>query len=400
MISGSTELKGPAGMSTAVKMTITAVLLIAVIFIGIFVIGKSSGNKRIERLNALLAQVEDSTAKAISTNEDDAAILLRAGASLTTKGNRKAIYQRLLVAKGDGTNLDVQIAKFASDEKNEMTPDIRIKFFQVIQGRRSLDALEHLINHARSARNPETATAALKAAEKIATDRDVPALLKIIQFTDHEDVRQSAKHTISSLASRSKKRDALAVALRNAYDTATTESSKFVFIELFGSAGGDAAASIVAEALKSKETKTRLAGIAALGSWADDTEFETLLDYMADEDNDTLRQRAFDSSFQFLMIDRNRDEIDLEDMWKSLAHEAQTSGEKGQIVTGLAKLIDDWAFAVIEFFVEDEDDKVSYRAEKALENMEDRRQRLNPDGGKNDEDEESEKNEDEDGEGE
>jgi hypothetical protein len=89
-------------------------------------------------------------------------------------------------------------------------------------------------------------------------------------------------------------------------------------------------------------------------------------------------------------------------MWKSLAHEAQTSGEKGQIVTGLVKLIDDWAFAVIEFFVEDEDDKVSYRAEKALENMEDRRQRLNPDGGKNDEDEdeESEKNEDEDGEGE
>jgi len=400
MISGSTELKGPAGMSTAVKMTITAVLLIAVIFIGIFVIGKSSKNKKTERLNALLAQVEDSTAKAISTNEDDAAILLRAGASLTTKGNREAIYQRLLVAKGDGTNLDVQIAKFASNEKNEMTPDIRIKFFQVLQGRRSLDALEHLINHARSARNPETATAALKAAEKIATDRDVPALLKIIQFTDHEDVRQSAKHTISSLASRSTKRDALAVALRNAYDTATTESSKFVFIELFGSAGGDGAASIVAVALKSKESKTRLAGIAALGSWADDTEFETLLDYMADEDNDTLRQRAFDSSFQFLMIDRKRDEIDLEGMWKSLAHEAQTRGEKGQIVTGLAKLIDDWAFAVVEFFVEDEDDEVSYHAEKALENMEDRRLRLNPDGRKNDEDEESEKNEDEDGEGE
>ena len=46
--------------------------------------------------------------------------------------------------------------------------------------------------------------------------RDAPALLKIIQFTDHEDVRQSAKHTISSLAARSKERAALSTALKSA----------------------------------------------------------------------------------------------------------------------------------------------------------------------------------------
>ena len=107
---------------------------------------------------------------------------------------------------------------------------------------------------------------------------------------------------------------------------------------------------------------------------------------MADEENDTLRRRAFDSAFQFLMIDRERDDLDLEDMWKDLAREAQTREEKMQIFTGLANIIEDWAFAVVEFFVEDDDDKVNFRAEQALEHMEDRRERLKPDG-KRDEDE-------------
>jgi hypothetical protein len=391
-ISGSTDVAGAKGISTAVKMTIAAVLVVAIIFVGIVVIGKSGQNKKTARLNALLAQVEDANAKDLPTTADDAEILLNAGISLNQTSKREAIYQRLLIAKSDGTDLDSFIAEYASNEDNKMSADIRIKLFQVIQGRRGASSLEHLIMHARNARQPETATAALNAAQKLATDKDVPALLKIIQFTSHEDVRQSAKHTVSSLAARSESRETLGDALMSAFENATTDRAKLVFIELLGSAGGDAAASIVENALKSKDTKTRLAGIAALGSWADDTEFESLLDYMADEENDTLRRRAFDSAFQFLMIDRERDDLDLEDMWKDLAREAQTREEKMQIFTGLANIIEDWAFAVVEFFVEDDDDKVNFRAEQALEHMEDRRQRLNPDG-KRDEDEDEDDDE-------
>ncbi|NIP95402.1 MAG: HEAT repeat domain-containing protein, partial [Akkermansiaceae bacterium] len=168
-------------------------------------------------------------------------------------------------------------------------------------------------------------------------------------------------------------------ALKSAHDSATSNEARLIFIELLGAAGGDTASEVVTEALKNEDNKTRLAAVAALGNWADDTEFETLLDYVAEENNDTLRKRAFDAAFQFLKIDRPRDEIDLEDMWKMLAREAQTQTEKMKIVTGLASLVDDWAFAVVEFFVEDDDDKVSFRAEKALEHMEDRRKRVNPD---------------------
>ncbi len=271
-----------------------------------------------------------------------------------------------------------------------MIPDIRNKLFQVVQGRKSPAALPHLISHAQSGTSPQTATAALKAAEQIATDKDVASLLKIIQFSTHQPVRQGAKLVVASLARRSENREPLEAALKSAHDSATSNEARLIFIELLGAAGGDTASEVVTEALKNEDNKTRLAAVAALGNWADDTEFETLLDYVAEENNDTLRKRAFDAAFQFLKIDRPRDEIDLEDMWKMLAREAQTQTEKMKIVTGLASLVDDWAFAVVEFFVEDDDDKVSFRAEKALEHMEDRRKRVNPDEKDEEKDEDDE----------
>ena len=65
-------------------------------------------------------------------------------------------------------------------------------------------------------------------------------------------------------------------------------------------------------------------------------------------------------------------------MWKDLAQEASTESEKKQIVNGLAKIVEDWAFAVVEFFLEDENDEVSFRAEKALDYMNEKRNRLKP----------------------
>ena len=81
-----------------------------------------------------------------------------------------------------------------------MTPDIRVKFFQVVQGRNSPEALPALIDHARNASKPETAGAALKAARKLATEKDLTNLLGIIQFNENSQIQQDAKRVIMSLA--------------------------------------------------------------------------------------------------------------------------------------------------------------------------------------------------------
>ena len=382
-ISGSTETSGSGGGRNAAKITIAAVLIVAIVFAGIFVLGKSMTNKRTKTLNSLLAQVADKGATQLPTTQEEVEILLGEAKSLKNRGDREAIYQRLLVAEGN--NLDEIIAQFAANEENKMTPDIRVKFFQVVQGRNSPEALPALIDHARNASKPETAGAALKAARKLATEKDLTDLLGIIQFNENSQIQQDAKRVIMSLAERSTKRSEIATAIKSAYESATNDKSTVVFLELLGSTGGDTAAGIVETALGSEDKKIRIAALAALGSWADDTQFDTLLDYMTSEEDDTIRRQAYAQAFQFLQKDRDRDDLALEDMWKALAQEAATESEKIQIVNGLAKIVEDWAFAVVEFFLEDENDKVSFRAEKALDFMETKRNRLKPDRGDDEE---------------
>ena len=376
-ISGSTETSGGGSGRNAAKITIAAVLIVSIIFAGLFVLGKSLNNKRTKTLNSLLEQVADKGASQLPTTEEEAEILLGEAKSLKNRGDREAIYQRLLVA--EGSNLDELIAQFAGNENNQMTPDIRVKFFQVVQGRNSPKALPFLIDHARNASKAETAVAALKAARKLATEKDLADLLGIIQFNESSQVQQDAKMVIRSLAERSTNRSEIATAIKTAYESATNDKSTVIFLELLGSAGGDTAAGLVAKALESEDKKKRIAALAALGSWADDTQFDSLLDYMASEEDDALRRQAFAQAYQFLQKGRDRDALALEDMWKALAQEAAMESEKIQIVNGLAKIVEDWAFAVVEFFLEDENDRVSFRAEKALDYMETRRNRLKPD---------------------
>ena len=382
-ISGSTETSGSGGGRNAAKITIAAVLIGAIVIAGIFVLAKSMTNKRTKTLNSLLAQVADKGATQLATTQEEVEILLGEAKSLKNRGDREAIYQRLLVA--EGSNLDEIIAQFAANEENRMTSDIRVKFFQVVQGRNSPEALPALIDHARNAILPETASAALNAARKLATEKDLTDLLGIIQFNENSQIQQDAKRVIMSLAERSTERSEIATAIKSAYESATNDKSTVVFLELLGSTGGDTAAGIVETALGSEDKKIRIAALAALGSWADDTQFDTLLDYMTSEEDDTIRRQAYAQAFQFLQKDRDRDDLALEDMWKALAQEAATESEKIQIVNGLAKIVEDWAFAVVEFFLEDENDKVSFRAEKALDFMETKRNRLKPDRGDDEE---------------
>ena len=191
-----------------------------------------------------------------------------------------------------------------------------------------------------------------------------------------------------SPASRSSARPKLAGEIKAAHDSATSDDARLIFIELLGAAGGKEATIVVEKALASESQMDRLSAITALGIWADDTQFEMLLDHLGEEEDERLRRRAFDSAYQFLMIQRKRDPSDLERMWKDLASEAQSPADKMKIVNGIARVVEDWSFTIVEFFIEDENDDVSWRAEKAMEKMEERRSRLKPSASDEDDEEE------------
>ena len=368
------------GLSTAAKSTIAAVLGIAVILVGIVVISKISSNQKTASINALLAEAKDPTARNVPTTSAQISDLLAAAKSIESNSDRQAVYQRLLIsAPSDGSDVDQQIAKFATDDNIRMLADTRIQIFVVLQGRKSPVALPFLIEHARSTASEQTAAAALRACEKIATENNLADLLNIMRYTKHSSVRQAAKRTIAAVAAVAKRTDGraeLASALKNAYETAGEDEVKRDYLELLGSAGGDDSAAIIRSALADDDKKTQLAAVAALRAWPDDTMFSELIDYATGQEDDFLRSQSFNAAFTFLKLDRERDEFDLGDLWKMLAAEAYTTKEKVHIINGMSQLTDDWAFSVIAFFEEDDDDKVSYRAEQAKEHMESRRKRI------------------------
>ena len=378
IISGNTmDPKKKKGMSTAAKSTIAAVLGLAIIFIAILVLSKMGDNKDIAANNALVAQAEDPNAKNLPTTSAQISSLLKLATNTAQNSQRQAVYQRILIAKAsDGTDIDKQIAEFAANDGNLMISDIRVRLFDILQSRKSLSALPSLIEHAKSTDSEQTATAALRACEKIATEKNLADLLNIMRYTRHQSVRQEAKRVIAAVAKRTDGREALSSALKTAYETAGDDEVKRGYLELLGSAGGDEAAAIVKSALADDDKKTQLAAVAALRTWPDDTMFEALIGYATGQEDDLLRSQSFEAAYSFLKLERNRDELDLEDMWKALADEARTPKEKRQIIDGMVQLTDDWAFSVVEFFEEDDDDQVNYRAEQARERMETRRKRI------------------------
>ena len=365
------------GLSNAVKITIAASLAVAIIIMALVTFQTVRTNRQNEQLNALLAQVEDPNARDLPTNAIEARLLLSGAVSLRRTPDREAFYQRLLLAKSsDGTDLDKLIAEYAANDSNPISPDIRKKLFRVLRGRRGPSALPFLIRHAQSSSNPETATAALDAARRLASPDDLAGILNIIQFTDHLNVRQAAKATVASIVERSDDPAVFAAAIEEAYERATSDDAKRVFLELLGVTGAESSAKIIHKALEDTDKKTRIAAIAALGRWPDDSQFQTLLDHMAREEDDTLHRRAFDTGLEFLGLERQRNAASAADMWKALANQAGPPAERLKVITGLANFTEDWAFTIVESFKNDENDDVSFRAERALEHMSERRDRL------------------------
>jgi HEAT repeat protein len=136
-------------------------------------------------------------------------------------------------------------------------------------------------------------------------------------------------------------------------------------LRLLGATGGEKAAKTVADALKSDDASTKNAALAALGSWADDSQFDALIEFIEETDDDGLRRKAFDATYAFLRNGRKRDSDDLGDMWKTFAGAAASQKEKLQIIHGMANQKHEWAIPVLEYFTEDDDDKVIDKAEQA-----------------------------------
>ena len=362
-------------LSTGAKVAIAAVLGLLVVFLGLAVFGKSGSNKRTEIYNRLVEVAAKEDAKEVPVNKAELDILMNAAVDVGANMQRQTVYKALWLAKAtDGTDVDLTIAEFAT--KQLMPDDVReVLIRDVLRKRKNPVVVPALMDFCRSTSDTRAAIAAIQACRFMSTDKEFPKYVEIVEFNNNSSIRQAAEENIGEILRKSAARETIGQRIVSAQAGAVNDEVKYSLTRLLGYVGGDKAAEVVKKSLASEDKKEQLAAAVALGSWADDTMFEALIEYMEKVTDEQLRSRVFDAGFRFLSIaDRKRENEVNEDFWKMLAKSAKTRDEQMKIIRGLANNeTDDWAVSVIEFFVdESQDDAVIDLAEKALDRMRER----------------------------
>ena len=369
-------------MSNGIKVAIAVVLALLVVLLVMAIVGKMSANKDQDTYNRLvkLAAEEDAKdiplgQKKVPVTKDELAVLLNAAVDVGANQARVTVLHALWWANAtDGTNVDAAITEFAT--KRMMADDIRVSLIRdVLSKRKNPAVVPVLMEFCRSTNDTNAAIAAIQACRFMASDAEFPKYLDIVGFNPNPNIRQAAEENVVEILRKSANHEALGSKVSSALAGATTDEAKYALTRLLGPAGGPKATEIVKKALTSPDKKEQLAAAVALGTWADDSMFKTLMDFLEPLSDEQLRPRVFDAGFRFLTLpDRKRSPEANEDFWKLLARNAKLRAEQEKVIRGLANNeTDEWAVSIVEYFVaESKDDNVIDLAEKALDRMRER----------------------------
>ena len=338
----------PTGAKWAIISMLVLVLIVAV------VVGRSILKDRAEtnRVNEVLQEAkalndDGKIQNGIELDQEQLQGVLNRTTSAKETENRALLLKTLAYAKAKG---DYNVNQTIIDHviKVNTRPSIRADIFKTVMTRRkAIENVAPLLAYAKSTQENESAAAAIQAALSSATgqpaDDYIDDFLNLISDSDSSTVRGAAERAAATLIAQSDSKDDFVIPILSAYKTAIDDSAKFAMLRLLGATGGDKAAKAVTQALKSDSTVTASAALAALGNWADDSQFNTLIEYLESEDDQGLRKKAFDSSYAFLRNGRKRDPDAAGEMWKSLAKNASSQSEKLQIISGMANQKHAWA---------------------------------------------------------
>lgn len=364
-----------SGMSGSAKATIAAMLAIVVAILAVVFVKQSSRNSSIEEYNALIKIAAKDGVTEVPVNARQLDILLNAASEVGVNEQRQTIYTALFLAKSsDGTDVDAAIADFATTQP--MPPDVReVIIRDVLRKRANPKVLPTLLAYARNTQETKGAVAALQACRFMATDAQFGDFLDVIRFNTDSTIRTAAEEAVIEILKKSTNRGDLAGRLASTYESSVNDDVGHSMIRLLARAGGSSAEEIIKKALTGEDKKDQIAAIRAMGTWVDSSMFETLIEFLEEQEDELTKANAFDAGFRFLNDkERQLDDEDSEDFWKMLARNAKTRAEKERIIIGLANSeTDDWAVSVIEYFVDEgDDDAVIDRAEKALDRMRER----------------------------
>lgn len=368
----------PAGkrkMSNSTKTTIAAILGLLVVLLAWYLLNLSGKNRETKLYNEMIVEAAKGDSTEVPVNAVKLELLLKAATNTGVVEQRQTVYKALFLAKAtDNTDVDARIAQFATTQ--EMLPDVReVLIRDVLRKRKNPAVVPTLLAYAsRSTGDPRSAVAALQAVRFMAGDEQFDNFLEVVETTKNDDVRKAAEETMAQIIKKTQNRADFASRLATAYEDSVEEGARHALLRLLGRCGGSKAQELVKQALGGTEIKDQVAAIISLGSWADDSAFHLLADFIAGTRDESLRDRAFGSALRFISDPQSGlSPESLREKWTQLAGLAKTSGERLNVVRGLANYDEDWAVKLLEGYVDSEDNRVADLSEKALERIRERK---------------------------
>jgi serine/threonine protein kinase len=357
------------GLSPAIKMVIAILLGLLAVGLAIAFLNKSRENAEAKEYNEMIQIAAKDDATEVPVNKRRLEILLRSASSVASNKDRYAVYKALFLAKAtDGTDVDARIAEFATTQ--EIIPDVRVVIIRdVLRKRKNPAIIGTLLDFARTTDKRDAAIAAIEATRFMSTDAQFREFLDIIKETKDDMIRKAAEENAAEIIKKTDSKPALGKAIAEAHEAATDEVIRHSMLRLLGRIGGDASLALARKSLNSESAQDKIAAIVALGTWADDSGFEELIEYLGTGPDLQLRARAYDSAYQYASVK----EGDTEETWTLLSTEAKTQDEQMKLIRGLANVKPEpWAFALLQKLADgSEYDKVIDLAERAIVRLKD-----------------------------
>ncbi|MGB2350247.1 MAG: protein kinase domain-containing protein [Akkermansiaceae bacterium] len=308
----------------------------------------------------------------IQISQEEMERILTEATSMQENKQKPLILKTLRFAKAEGGyNIDSMVLNHTINAK--CPSSIRAGLLQdVVKFRPHPDNLPLLVEFAKTSAEEDSAAAAVYALASYSGESQVGEyvkdLLNMVKGASSPKVRRAAESTLSRVLADAAPTDKSKYEsdLYDFYNKAEDENIKFAMLRLLGPTGGDMATDAISEALNSGTPSLQNAALTAFSQWQTREPIPTLMAFIKDDKNKTLRMEAYETIDTLLRLDREHDSGELQALWRELAATAETEREKGYVIGGLAMQKANWAIELLQPFTKGESDKIIDYAEQAI----------------------------------
>ena len=204
--------------SAKIAIVISSVVLLVAAGVGVLKWNALRRDKQLLTEMVALADLPD--ARPLPVTAATLRALLDAMLKEATDADLLGIGKALILAEAsDGTDVDLQIAEFATKRPNLPAAVTDVLLGTVLQARSRPVVLPMILDFATTCQDPVLLVSALQALRRMSGDAQFDPFLKLLETTDHSKVRDAAELNLEAILRKSRNAPALAQRLTTARES-------------------------------------------------------------------------------------------------------------------------------------------------------------------------------------